>query len=197
MRLKALALSALLVAGAAAAPVAAEPYVLDKSHAHVTFTVDHLGFSLVHGQFREFDATVDFDPDDIEAAKVSFVIDAASVDTFWEARDKHIRSADFLDVENHPEITFVSRSVTLTSAETAEVTGDLTIRGVTKEETFEARLNKYGPSPFNPEQTIAGFTVTGTVDRTDYGVSFAAPAVGVEIPIRLDLEMSPKSQLDG
>ncbi|MEM1162192.1 MAG: YceI family protein, partial [Pseudomonadota bacterium] len=89
----------------------AEPYAIDKSHAHVTFTVGHLGFSTTHGQFRKFDASVDFDPSSVEATKVSFTIDAASVDTFWEARDQHIRGKDFLDVENHPEITFVSTGV--------------------------------------------------------------------------------------
>ena len=189
MRLTALALTAALALGTPAAIAA--PYVLDKSHAHVTFTVDHLGFSTVHGQFRAFDAEIDFDPGRVEATKVSFTIDAASVDTFWEARDKHLRGADFFDVDNHPSITFVSTSVTPTGAETADVTGDLTILGITKPITLQAKLNKYGPSPFNPQQQIAGFTVTGTIDRTAFGMDYAAPAVGVEIPIQIELEMSP------
>ena len=171
--------------------VSAAPYVLDKSHAHVTFSVDHLGFSSVHGQFRSFDASIDFDPGNVEATRVSFTIDAASVDTFWEARDKHVRSKDFLDVENHPTITFTTTSVTPTGAESADVTGDLTIRGVTRPVTLQARLNKLGPSPFNPAKTIAGFTVEGEIDRTEFGVSYAAPAVSAIVPIRIELEMSP------
>jgi len=174
-----------------AAPSAAEPYVLDKSHAHVTFTVDHLGFSNVHGQFRDFDAQIDFDPEAVEETRLRFVIQAASVDTFWAERDKHIRSADFFDVENHPEIVFESTSVTPTGGETATVTGNLTLRGETREVTFEATLNKLGPSPFDPSKTVAGFTVRGEIDRTEFGMDYAAPAVGTVIPIRVELEMSP------
>ncbi len=189
MRLSSLFLAAAL----AIAPLSAgaAPYVLDKSHAHVTFSVGHLGFSTVHGQFRSFDANIDFDPGNVEATKVNFEIDAASVDTFWEARDNHIRGKDFFDAKNHPKIMFSTTSVTPTGAETADVTGDLTIRGVTKPITLNAVLNKLGPSPFNPNQTIAGFTITGEIDRTEFGVTYAAPAVSAIVPIRLDLEMSP------
>lgn len=190
MRLTSLALAAALVFAAPAAANAA-PYVLDKSHAHVTFTVGHLGFSTVHGQFRTFDANIDFDPDNVESTQVSFTIDAASVDTLWDARDKHIRGKDFLDAANHPQITFVTTSVAPTSSDSADVTGNLTMRGVTQEVTMQAKLNKLGPSPFNPNLTIAGFTVTGQIDRTAFGVSYAAPAISAIIPIRIDLEMSP------
>ena len=193
MRLSRL-LAAAALSAAAALPLAAEPYEIDKSHAHVMFSVDHLGFSAVHGQFREFDAEIDFDPENVEAAKVNFVIEAASVETFWDKRDAHIRGADFLDVENHPQITFVSKEVRLTSADTAEVVGDVTIRGVTNEETFQVRLNKIGPSPFNKSQTIAGFTIEGEIDRTKYGIGYGAPAIGTVLPVRLDLEASPKGE---
>ncbi|MEM9139034.1 MAG: YceI family protein, partial [Pseudomonadota bacterium] len=174
MRLVPLALAALLTA----APVSAlaEPYTLDKSHAHVKFEVGHLGFSTTHGQFRTFDADISFDPEKVEATSVTFKIEAASVDTLWEARDKHIRGSDFLDVENHPEITFVSTSVTPTGADTADIVGDLTIKGVTNEITLVGKLNKLGPSPFNPQKTVAGFTVTGEIDRTKWGINYAAPA---------------------
>ncbi|MEM1298259.1 MAG: YceI family protein [Pseudomonadota bacterium] len=190
MRFATLALAGALLLSSPLAAISA-PYTLDKSHAHVTFEVGHLGFSTVHGQFRKFDANIKFDPDDVEATQVNFVIDAASVDTLWEKRDDHIRGKDFLDVANHPEITFVTKTVTPTGAETADVLGDLTIRGVTQPVTFQAKLNKMGPSPFNPNQTIAGFTVTGQIDRTKYGVSYAAPAVSAIIPIQIELEMSP------
>ena len=180
-----------LVIAALPAMAPAAPYVMDKSHAHVTFSVNHLGFSTVHGQFRKFDAEIDFDPNNVETTRVSFTIDATSVDTFWKARDKHIRSKDFLDVKNHPQITFATTSVVPTGAESAEITGDLTIRGTTRSITLNARLNKLGPSPFNPNQTIAGFTVTGQIDRTQFGVNYAAPAVSAIIPIQIELEMSP------
>lgn len=173
------------------APALAEPYIVDKSHAIITFSVDHLGFSTVHGMFREFDAQIDFDPEAVEDTRVRFVIDPASVDTYWDKRDEHLRSADFFDVGSHPEIVFESTSVTPTGGESAEVAGNLTIKGVTKEVIFEAELNKLGPSPFDPSITIAGFTATGEIDRTEFGMGYAAPDVGAVIPIRIDLEMSP------
>lgn len=190
MRLAALALAAAGLA-AAAIPAAAEPYKLDKSHAAVTFTVGHLGFSTTHGYFKTFDAEIDFNPDSMETSSVSFTIDAASVDTLWAARDKHVKSKDFLNVEAHPTITFVSKKVVLTSAETATVTGDMTLLGQTHEETFDVVLNKMGPSPFNPALQIAGFAVSGEIDRTKYGMGYGAPAIGGTIGLRVDLEMSP------
>jgi len=189
--MSATAAAALALAGPALAEP--EPYVVDKSHAFVTFTVDHLGFSEVHGLFQEFEAEVMLDPDAVESSSVRFVIDAASVNTFWPKRDEHIRGGDFLAVEEYPDIVFESTAITPTGGETADVTGNLTIRDVTREVTFEAVLNKIGPSPFDPDQTIAGFTATGVIDRTAFGVDYAAPAVGAMIPVTIQLEMSPAS----
>lgn len=174
-----------------AAPALAEPYAIDKSHAVVAFSVDHLGFSQTHGVFREFDAQIDFNPDAVEETELHFVIQAASVDTFWPARDEHIRGEDFFHVEEHPEIVFVATAVEPTGDDTATITGDLTLRGVTREVVLDATLNKLGPSPFDPEKTVAGFTVTGEIDRTEFGVDYAAPAVGAIVPITISLEMSP------
>ncbi|MGF1501095.1 MAG: YceI family protein [Paracoccaceae bacterium] len=190
MRRTALAVAAALSL-ALAAPAVAEPYVLDKSHAHVTFTVGHLGFSDVHGQFREFDAEIDLDVDAIENSRVRFVIQSASVDTFWPARDEHIRGGDFLNAAQFPEIVFASTAIEPTGGETAKVTGDLTIRDVTREITFDAKLNKIGPSPFDASKTIAGFTITGEIDRTEFGITYAAPAVSAVIPVVISLEASP------
>jgi polyisoprenoid-binding protein YceI len=133
---------------------------------------------------------VAFDPDDIEATEVTLTIDAASIDTLWEARDEHIRSADFLDVANHPEITFVSTGLTLIDDATAELAGDLTIRGETRPVTLEATLNNIGPNPFNPDQEIAGFTITGEVDRTEFGIDFGAPVIGAVLPVTVNVELT-------
>lgn len=179
------------IATFSATPLAAAPWAIDKSHTSVIFQVDHLGFSIVNGFFREFDATVDFDPENMETASVDFTIKADSVDTNWEARDKHIRSEDFLDVEAHPEIKFVSKTVRLTGENTADITGDITIKGETREATFKATLRQIGPSPFNPDLTVAGMIIEGEIDRTEFGVSFGAPAIGTTIPIRIDVEISP------
>ena len=190
MRVASLVLAGLLALSAHTGASAA-PYVLDKSHAHVSFGVTHIGFSTVLGQFREFDAEIDFDPGNVEATRVNFRINAASVETFWEARDKDLRSKNFLDVANHPYITFTTTSVVPTGTDTADVTGDLTILGVTKPVTFQAQLNKLAPSPFNRNTTIAGFTVTGAIDRTEFGMTYAAPAIGSKVDIRMELEISP------
>ena len=173
-------------------PALAEPYIIDKSHAFVTFTADHFGFSLVHGQFREFDADIDFDPGNVEATQVRFVIRTASIETYSAARDDQLRSPAFFASERFPEMTFRSNSVRPTGTDTAEILGDLTIRDATHRISLQATLNRLGPSPFFPDITVAGFTITGVIDRTKWGMTFGAPAIGVEIPIRIDLEMSPK-----
>ncbi|MCL5778469.1 YceI family protein [Limibaculum sp. FT325] len=190
MKLASFALAAALALGSVL-PAAAEPYVMDKSHAAITFEVDHLGFSTVHGQFRAFEAQIDFDPEKVEATRLSFVIDPASIDTGWGPRDDHLKTADFFDVANHPEIVFESTAVTPTGRDTAKVAGTLTIKGVSHPVTFDAKLNKLGPSPFDATKTIAGFTATGQIDRTLFGMSYAAPAVSAVVPVRIDIEMSP------
>lgn len=191
MRLTFLAAAA-LAAAALARPAAAEPYLLDKSHAAITFSVDHLGFSWIQGRFRAFDAQIDFDPDAVEETRLRFVIDPASVDTDWAKRDEHLRSADFFDVENHPEIVFVSTAVNPTGAEQAEIAGELTIKGITRPVLFEAELNRIGPSPLT-RRTTAGFTATGVIDRTEFDLGYAAPEVGAEVPVRIDVEILPAS----
>lgn len=187
-------LATLLTAGALAlAPIAATaaPWMLDKSHTHISFEVNHLGFSTTYGTFRDFDAAIDFDPENIENSSVSFTIDAASVDTFFEARDEHVRNTDFLNVGEHAQITFVSTGITKTGDTTADLAGDLTILGVTKPVTFTATMNGMGPNPFAPDITVAGFDITGEIDRTEFGMGFAAPAVSAVIPVTISLEISP------
>jgi polyisoprenoid-binding protein YceI len=190
MRIAGLVLAGILAVTAPAA-VRAEPYVLDKSHAFVGFGVSHIGFSTVLGYFTAFDAEIDFDPGNVEATRVNFTIDASSVQTFWEARDRDLKSRNFLDVANHPYITFTTTSVVPTDTDAADVTGDITILGVTRPITLKARLNKLAPSPFNRNTTIAGFTVTGEIDRTEFGMTYGAPAIGAKVSIRLELEITP------
>ncbi len=183
----------LLTTALVTAPLAAsaEPWNLDRGHASITFTVSHFGFSDVPGQFRAFDAEIDFDPKNIGATQASFTIDAASFDTNLAARDEHVLSPDFLDVAEYPTITFVSTGVEQTGETTATITGDLTIKNVTNEITFEAVLNKLDASPFDPSLQIAGFTITGEIDRTEFGVDTYAPAIGAVLPVTINLELSP------
>ena len=188
MRLAALALSAALIAAPA---LAVQPWEIDKSHAHVTFSADHLGFSMVHGQFRSFDADILFDPENIEATEVTVTIDSASVDTFWAARDEHIRSGDFLNVAEHPTITFTSTAVRQTGDNTADIEGNLTMIGVTRPVVFKGTLNKLAPNPFTGEPT-AGFRVEGEIVRADFGMTFGGTAFAAVVPVVIDLEITPK-----
>lgn len=173
----------------AAPAVLAEPFELDKSHTAITFQIDHLGFSMTHGRFSEFDAEIDFDAEDPSKSSVVFTIDAPSIDTGWAKRDEHVRGPDFLSVEKHPEIVFTSTKIEKTGEDTATMTGDLTMNGKTNEETFEVTLRKMGPSPFGEKRLTAGFAAETTIDRTKYGISYGAGAIGNDVPVRVDLEI--------
>lgn len=183
----------ILAAALASAPLSAiaGPWAIDKGHASINFSVDHFGFSDVHGQFREFDAQIDFDPENIDATSASFTINAASFDTNLAARDDHVKSADFLNVDEYPSITFTTTKVTQTGDETADIEGEMTIRGVTKPVTFKAELNQLGASPFDPSLEVAGFTISGEIDRTEFGIDTYAPAIGATLPVVINFEMSP------
>lgn len=196
-RLKTLGLATLIATTGLASTAQAEPqpYALDKSHTAITFQVDHLGYSMTQGFFTDFDADIMFDPDAPENSSVTFTIDAASINTLWEARDKHVRGGDFLNVKKHPEIVFTSKSIEMTGENTAKLTGDLTILGTTNEETFDVELRKSAPSPLPGlnGKVVTGFAITGEIDRTQYGVTYAKGAIGNVMPVRVDLEIFPES----
>ncbi|WP_112322415.1 YceI family protein [Oceanibium sediminis] len=180
-----------LAAALATAPLAvsATEWELDKAHTAIVFEVSHFGFSNTVGVFRDIEADITFDATNIPATAVSVSVDAASIDTFFAERDEHIRTGDFLDVAAHPEITFTSTSVVQTGDDTADVTGNLTILGETEEVTFAATLNKIGANPFDPSRQVAGFRLTGEIDRTAFGMDYGAPAIGAIIPVTIDLEI--------
>ncbi len=170
-------------------PALAQDWQVDPSHSNILFSVEHFGFSDIKGVFRNFEIDVTFNPDDLGATEATVTIDPASLDTFWEARDEHIKGADMLDVESFPEITFVSTGVNVTGDTTAEITGDLTLHGETHPVTFSAELNKLDASPFDDSKRVAGFTLTGVIDRSLFGVDYAAPMVATEIPVTVNVEL--------
>jgi polyisoprenoid-binding protein YceI len=173
----------------AAAPAAAQPaaFQFDKSHTQIYFSIDHFGFSATHGLFREFDGALVLDEARPESSRVTFTIQAASIDTQFAQRDTHIRSADFLDTARFPTIGFVSTRVEPTGEGTARVHGDLTIKGVTRPAVLNVKLNKLAPSPIT-QQPTAGFTAETVIRRTEWGISTYAPAIGDEIRVRIDAE---------
>jgi len=186
---------ALTLALAPAAPAVAAPqeYAFDPTHTHILFFVDHLGFSTVVGEFVDYEGTLMLDRNDPAASSVEVTIDVSSLDSGHPPRDEHLLAADFFDAETHPEMTFVSTRVEPTGETTALIHGDLTIKGVTQPVVLDAELNGYGPNPFAPDQTIAGFSATTEIARSDFGMDFGVPAIGDTIEIRIETETSPAS----
>src|SRR5262249_48953655 len=161
-------LAALLFVTASA--FAADTYVVDKNHSEAKFEVRHL-VSRVGGKFDDFNATISGDPANTTDATVQFTIKTASVNTGNENRDKHLRTPDFFDAEKFPEITFKSTSIKATGKKNVyDVTGDLTMRGVTKRVTLPVELLGFGKDPGG--NTRAGFTIKTTLNRKDYGINW-------------------------
>lgn len=174
----------MLLAAPAALAEGPQPFVFDTAHTQILFEVDRFGFSIIQGQFLAFDGTLAIDETAPENSSVSVTIDAASVFSGHQGRDDHLRSADFLDVATYPEITFASREVRMTGESTAEIVGDLTIRGVSQEVVLETTLNRLAPNPFNQRPT-AGFTATTAFDRSVHGVAFGLPMLGDTVSVRI------------
>lgn len=157
--------SALLSAGQAMAA----DYVVDKEgqHAFVDFKISHLGYSYITGTFKDIDGKFSFDAAKPEDSKIEFNVNTASVFTNHAERDKHIASADFLDASKFGKATFVSTSVKSTGKNTADVTGDLTLLGVTKPVVVKATFLGEGKDPWGGYR--AGFEGTTTIKRSDFG----------------------------
>lgn len=147
---------------------------IDPVHSEVSFVVRHMVVSKVRGRFDRFEGTI-VTAEDPLASSVEVVIDAASINTNQDQRDDHIRSADFFDVENHPEITFRSSAVRAEGDEYF-LDGALTIRGTTKPVTLELEVNGFTPDPFGG--TRAGFSATTEINRQDFGVTYNGPIPG-------------------
>lgn len=163
-------LAALAIGSAVlSANVMAADYVVDKEgqHAFVDFKISHLGYSYITGTFKDIDGKFSFDAAKPEDSKIEFNVNTASVFTNHAERDKHIASADFLNASKFAKATFVSTSVKSTGAKTADVTGDLTILGVTKPVVVKATFLGEGKDPWGGYR--AGFEGTTTIKRSDFG----------------------------
>jgi polyisoprenoid-binding protein YceI len=142
---------------------------VDGSHSSVDFRVKHLGISTVRGSFREFEGKLDVG-EDITTSQATGTIKAASVDTGEPKRDEHLRSADFFDVENYPDITFESTSIEVIDDEEFHVTGNLTMHGVTKPITLHVEVTGTEEDPWG--NTRVGLEVQGELSRGDWGMTF-------------------------
>lgn len=151
----------------AALPLQAESYKIDPSHSEVGFTIRHM-VSNVRGRFNDFAGTIDMDPKAPQKGSVELSVKTTSIDTGNADRDKHLRTADFFDVEKYPEITFKSDSVKATGKNRYDVTGTLTMHGVSKKVTLPVTLNGEAKDPWG--NTRAGFETATTLDRKAYGI---------------------------
>jgi len=142
----------------------------DPAHTIIEFEVSHMVITDVTGKFYSFEGEVTSDGEDFTDAKISFKIDASSINTENERRDGHLKGPEFFDVEKHPQITFESSSMKKISGNKYKLTGDFTMHGVTKEITLNAIFNGIADDPWG--NTKAGFKVTGSVNREEYGLTW-------------------------
>ena len=170
-------------------------YTIDPAHSVADFKVRHLMVSNVRGEFSGVSGTVQFDPENPANSKIDASIDATTIQTREPQRDTHLKSAEFLDVEKFPKITFVSRKVVKTGDEEYKVTGDLTIHGVTREVVLEVE----GPAPEAKDpwgNVKSGASAKTKINRKDYGLVWnvaletGGVLVGEEVQIHLDLELT-------
>ncbi|KYG91106.1 YceI family protein [Metasolibacillus sp. FSL K6-0083] len=170
-------------------------WTVDQSHSAIGFEVKHMMVSKVKGQFASYTADVEAsDLADLTTAKIAFSLDTASIDTNNEDRDNHLKSADFFDVEAYAAIQFNSTSITK-DGEDYKVTGDLTIKDVTKPVTFEVEYGGKGTNPWGVE--VYGFEAEAKINREEFGLTWNAALetggvlVGKDIKIKVELELNP------
>lgn len=162
-------------------------YRLDPTHATILTKIDHLGFSQLVGRFDRFNATLDFDPDQPEAARLVVVIDVASLDFNVPALEQDLRGSGWFDVERYPEARFVSRGIAITGDSTGTVTGDLTLHGVTAPVTLDVTFNGGGSDLLTGAYTL-GFAASGSLLRSTFGLGAYAPAIGDEVQLEIHAE---------
>jgi len=143
---------------------------IDTAHSLVEISVKHMMVSTAKGRFRDVKGTITLDEKNLGNSSVDAVINAASIDTGNEQRDGHLKSADFLEVDKYPTITFKSTKIDLESNEKARITGDLTIKGITRSISLEAELTGFGRTPFKTE--IVGFDAQTSINRKDWGLNW-------------------------
>jgi polyisoprenoid-binding protein YceI len=165
---------------------------IDPMHSHVEFAVKHMMISTVKGRFAELIGTIQLDEADPTRSSVEVTIDAASIDTREAQRDGHLRSADFLDAEQYPSLTFQSRRVEQLGGDRLRVVGDLTIRGKTREVTLEVTAEGRAMDPWGNERV--GFSARTSLNRQDFGLNWnqaleaGGILVGNEVRISLEVE---------
>lgn len=166
--------------------MATQKWIVDQSHSDVTFKVRHMMISTVSGIITDFDASIETESEDFKNASFEFSAKIDSINTKNKDRDQHLKSADFFDAENHPKITFKSKSY-----DGEKMVGDMTIRGVTKELVLDVSFNGVAVDGYG--QTKAGFEFTGELNRKDFNLNWnavtEAGSIVVSDKVRLNIDM--------
>lgn len=187
--MKKLLITTLALVAAWSAQAAVETYKIDPAHSSVGFSVRHI-LAKVPGEFSKFEGTVSVDRSDLEKTSAEATIEVGSINTRNEKRDTHLKTPDFFDAQKYPSITFKSKSWKKTGENTFDVTGDLTIKGTTKEVVLKTTLLGFSPG-MKPGTTVSGWEGTTTIHRKDFGISLNAmleKVVGEDIAVTISVE---------
>jgi len=182
---------AALVFAFALSPLAAkadvEKYLLDKPHTQIMFSIDHMGYVKSFGKFTDYTGEIDWNKTEPEKSSVNVTIQTASLDMGDATWNEHTSSDKLLDAKKFPTMIFKSASIKKTGGNTADITGDLTLHGVTKPVTLHAKLNKEGKHPMM-DRMEAGFSATANLKRSDFGMGYGIPMVGDDVSIIIEVE---------
>ena len=185
--MKTILLSLLIAVVAPVAALAQSTWKADPPHSRIGFVITHLGISEITGAFNKFDVTIVSAKPDFSDAVFELAVDVASIDTAVQQRDDHLRSPDFFEVAKHPKMTFQSKSISAAGKDRYKLSGDLTIHGVTKPVTANLW---YRGTTNNQGKVTAGFQLTATLKRSDFGVGpkFPPPMIADEFIVKADGE---------
>lgn len=162
-------------------------WTIDPMHSEIGFKVKHLVISTVSGKFKAFEGSIEAEGDDFNNAKISFSADIDSIDTGVTDRDVHLKSPDFFDAANHPKLSFESTGFTRKDGSDYVLHGNITIKGVTKPITLNVEYGGTGPNAYG--QTVAGFELTGKINRKDFGLNWSAVTEAGGIVVSDDVKL--------
>lgn len=180
------------------AQVQSGTYVLDASHGKITWSMDHMGFSTYVGQFTDVSATLNLDVKNPSASKLQAEVKTDSVGSLNSALDGHLKTADFLDTAKFPTAGFQATKIRLIDADSAEITGNLTLRGVTKPIVMIADFNQAGVNPVDKKYTV-GFDGHARIKRSDFGITYGVPVLGDDVTLHFEAEfkLQPEAAAKG
>jgi polyisoprenoid-binding protein YceI len=170
---------------------------VDQTHSSIDFTIRHMMIAKVKGSFNNFEALIEADPEDLTTANILFTIDLSSIDTRNADRDNHLRTGDFFDIEQYPKMTFQSNSITKKDDGEYNVSGNLTLHGVTRSETFVVSFEGASKDPWGNDKV--GFSGNGSLKRSDYGLTYNAALetggvlIGDEVKVFIEIEAAKQA----